>query len=164
MELAIEAGWLVQLKNSALVELINQWVWTYPMIEAVHILGITLLVGSVALFDLRLLGIARHLLVTDLAQYLLPVSYAGFGVVVLSGFLLFATDAPAIAFNPIFRLKLILILGTGINAIIFHWQCYPSVLQWNRNIKPPGRVQLIAMVSLLLWVAVIISGNLIAYV
>ncbi|EAW34459.1 hypothetical protein [Lyngbya sp. PCC 8106] len=164
MELAIETEWLVQLKNSALVELINQWVWTYPMIEAVHILGITLLVGSVALFDLRLLGIARHLLVTDLAQYLLPLSYAGFGVGVLSGFLLFATDAPAIALNPFFRLKLILILGTGINAMIFHWKCYPSVLQWNRNIKPPGRVQLIAMVSLLLWVVVIICGNLIAYV
>ncbi|MFY7804777.1 MAG: hypothetical protein ACOVQ7_15260 [Limnoraphis robusta] len=164
MELAIETGWLVQLKNSALVEIVNQWVWTYPMIEAVHILGITLLVGSVALFDLRLLGVSRHLLVTDLAQYLLPVSYTGFGVVVLSGFLLFATDAPAIALNPIFRLKLILILGTGINAMIFQGKCYPSVLQWNRNIKPPGRVQLIAMVSLLLLVAVIICGNLIAYV
>lgn len=152
------------LENSVLAEAIRQWVWAYPLIETLHILGITLLVGSVAMFDLRLLGISRHVLVTDMAGHLLPWSYASFGAVIFSGFLLFATDAAAIALNPAFRLKLVLILGAGINAIAFHWKFYPSVQQWNRGVKPPLMVKGIAIISLILWIAVIACGGLIAYV
>ena len=82
----------------------------------------------------------------------------------LSGFVLFATDAPAFAINPAFRLKLILILGAGINAGVFHWKCYPLVQRWNLNIKPPKLVRAIAIISLMLWTAVIVCGSLIAYV
>jgi hypothetical protein len=164
MESAGDAAWLLWLSTSPLVEAIRQWVWVYPLVEAVHILGITILVGSVAMFDLRLLGLSRHLLVTDLAQHLLPWAYASFAVVFLSGFLLFATDAPAIAINPAFRLKLGLILSAGINAIVFHWKVYPSVQRWNRGTTSPWKVRAIAALSLLLWVAVIICGCLIAYV
>jgi hypothetical protein len=164
MEPSTGAEWLLWLKNSAPVETIRQWVWAYPLIETVHILGITLLVGSIALFDLRLLGASRQVLVTDMAQHLLFWSFIGFGVVLLSGFLLFATDAPAIASNPAFRLKLVLILSAGINAILFHWKFYPSVRRWNQGVKPPLRVQAIAVISLILWIAVITCGCLIAYV
>ncbi|NJK36429.1 MAG: hypothetical protein HC835_03715 [Oscillatoriales cyanobacterium RM2_1_1] len=164
MASSIGPEWLLWLKHGPLTEIVRQWVWTYPLVEAVHLLGITLLVGSVAMFDLRLLGISRHLRVTDLAGHLLPWSYAGFGIVVLSGGLLFATDAPAIALNPAFRLKLVLIAATGVNAIVFHWFCYPSVQQWDRWVKPHPMVRGIAIVSLILWTAVIICGCLIAYV
>ncbi len=155
--------WLFWLENSILAEAIRQWVWAYPLIETLHILSITLLVGSVAMFDLRLLGVSRHVMITDMAGHLLPWAYASFGVVILSGFLLFATDAAAIALNPAFRLKLVLILGAGLNAITFHW-IYPSVHQWNRGVKPPKRVRAIAIISIILWIAVITCGSLIAYV
>ena len=152
------------LEDSVLAEAIRQWIWAYPLIETLHILGITLLVGSVTLFDLRLLGISRHVLVTDMAGHLLPWSYASFGVVIFSGFLLFATDASVIALNPAFRLKLVLILSAGINAIAFHWKFYPSVQQWNRGAKAPLMVKGIAIISLILWIAVITCGCLIAYI
>jgi hypothetical protein len=152
------------LENSALAEAIRQWVWAYPLIETLHILSITILVGSVAMFDLRLLGMSRHVLVTDMAGHLLPWSYISFGAVIFSGFLLFATDAPAIALNWAFRLKLVLIFSAGINAIAFHWKFYPSVQQWNRGVKPPLMVRAIAIISLILWIAVITCGCLIAYV
>lgn len=164
MESPVGAEWLLWLKNSVLAEAVRQWVWAYPLVETLHILGITLLVGSVTMFDLRLLGVSRHVLVTDMAGHLLPWSYASFGVVILSGFLLFATDAPAIALNSAFRLKLVLILSVGINAIVFHWKFYPLVQQWNRGVKTPWMVQAIAVLSLILWIAVITCGCLIAYV
>lgn len=156
--------WLLWLENSVLAEAIRQWVWAYPLIEALHILGISLLVGSVAMLDLRLLGISRHVRVTDMAGHILPWSYASFGAVIFSGFLLFATDALVIAQNPAFRLKLVLILGAGINAIAFHRKFYPSVQRWNRGVKAPLMVRAIAITSLILWIAVITCGSLIAYV
>jgi hypothetical protein len=164
MEQLADADWLIWLENSALSAVIRQWLWLYPIVETVHILSLAILFGSVAMFDLRLLGFSCHLLVTDMARHLLPWSYMGFGFVVLSGFLMFAIDATEIAANPAFRLKLLLILGTGINAVVFHGGPYKSVKMWNRGVEAPIVVKMIAVLSLVLWTAVIICGRLIAYI
>lgn len=161
MELA-EAGWLFWLENSQLSSFIQQWLW-YPLVETLHILGLATLFGSIAMFDLRLLGYSRQVLVTDLAQHLLPWTYISFGVVVLSGLLLFAVDARAIAANPAFRLKLVLIAAAGINAAVFHLGPFQSVRRWNRSVTPLA-VKAIALFSLVLWTAIIICGSLIAYI
>ncbi|NMG11050.1 DUF6644 family protein [Brasilonema sp. UFV-L1] len=159
-----ETSWWLWLENSALSSAIRQWLWLYPMIETTHILGLAIVFGSVALFDFRLLGFSRHLLVTDMARYLLPWAYLSFAVVVLSGFLLFAVDATEIAANPAFRLKLLLLCTTGINAAFFHGVALKSVKFWNRGVKTPVVVRAIAIISLVLWTGVIICGRLIAYV
>lgn len=158
------AEWLTWLENSAFSEGMRQWMWFYPLIETLHILGLAIFFGSVAMFDLRLLGCSRQIWVTDLAQHLLPWSYLSFAVVALSGFLLFAMTATEIGVNPVFRLKLLLILAAGINAGVFHLVPFRSVMQWNRGSKVPLAAQTIAVVSLVLWVAVIVCGRWIAYV
>ncbi|MBW4595725.1 MAG: hypothetical protein KME46_23170 [Brasilonema angustatum HA4187-MV1] len=159
-----DTSWWLWLENSALSSTIRQWLWLYPMIETTHILGLAIVFGSIALFDFRLLGFSRHLLVTDMARYLLPWAYPSFAVVVLSGFLLFAVDATEIAANPAFRLKLLLLCATGMNAVFFHGVALKSVKFWNRGVKPPVVVRAIAVISLVLWTGVIICGRLIAYV
>lgn len=156
------ADWL-WLEQSGLSSVIRQWVWLYPAIESLHLLGLALLVGSIAMFDLRLLGFSRQLWVTDLAQHLLPWAYLGFAIAALTGFLLFAVNASELAVNPAFRLKLLLIAVAGVNAALFHFK-YRSVRLWNRVVVVPLSVRAIAAVSLLLWIAVIICGRLIAYV
>jgi hypothetical protein len=163
MDQMAHTEWL-WLENSSIAAAIRQWIWLYPIIETVHILALAILFGSVAMFDMRLLGFSRHLLVTDMAQHLLPWTYMSFGFVVFSGFLMFAVDASEIAANPAFRLKLLLIAGTGINAAFFHAGAYRSVKLWNRGIQAPRVVRLTAILSLLLWVGVIVCGRLIAYV
>lgn len=155
--------WLLWLENSALSRTIQQWIWFYPSIEALHIISLATLFGSVVMFDLRLLGYSRQVLVTDMAQHLLPWTYVSFAVVVFSGFLLFAVDASEIANNPAFRLKLILIAATGINAVVFHIGPFRSVKRWNRGIAAPFIVKAIAVLSLSLWTAIVICGRLIAY-
>jgi len=156
-------NWL-WLENSAVSTAIRQWIWFYPLLETVHILSLAVLFGSVAMFDLRLLGCSRHLLVTDMAQHLLPWTYISFVAAVLSGFLMFAASASEIAANPAFRLKLLLIAGTGLNAACFHAGAYRSVKLWNRGVNAPRSARLTAILSLLLWASVIICGRLIAYV
>ncbi|MBW4691009.1 MAG: hypothetical protein KME27_04495 [Lyngbya sp. HA4199-MV5] len=156
----LDALWLEQ---SALSHAIRQWVWFYPAIESLHLLGLALLVGSIALFDLRLLGFSRQLWITDLAQHLLPWTYVGFAIAAVTGGCLFAVDATQLAANPAFRLKLLLIVVAGVNAALFYIKCR-SVRLWNRGVTAPLGVRAIAVISLLLWVAVVICGRLIAYV
>jgi hypothetical protein len=72
MEPPVGAEWLLWLKNSVLAEAVRRLFWAYPLVKALHILGISLLVGSVAMFDLRLLGASRHVRVADIARHLLP--------------------------------------------------------------------------------------------
>ncbi len=159
-----EPDWLFWLENSGFFSLFQHWIWLYPLVETSHIIGLATLFGSVAMFDLRLLGYSRQVLVTDMAQHLLPWAHISFGVVVFSGFLLFAVDAREIAANSAFRLKLVLIAAAGINAVVFHIGPFQSVKRWNRGVKPPVAVKAIALLSLVLWTAIIICGRLIAYI
>ncbi len=84
--------------------------WLFPAIESVHLLGMAALVASVAVFDLRLMGrilLARR--VSELGRHLLPLTWAAFCVQVITGALLFASEAVKIYGNPAFRLKMLLI-------------------------------------------------------
>ncbi|MDX5364575.1 MAG: hypothetical protein LPJ91_10515, partial [Pseudazoarcus pumilus] len=74
--------------------------WAYPALEAVHIMGIALLFGSLVVFELRMLGAARALPAEALARLALPVSVGGFALAAMSGLMLFAADAFDLLVNP----------------------------------------------------------------
>lgn len=135
--------------------------WLYPAVEIVHIVGFSILVGAVAMFDLRLLGFGRALPVGALARHLLPWSWAALLLIVPSGVLMFSTQ-PELLDNGVFLLKLALILGAGLNALLFHAGPWRRADQWQE--PPPPVARLHAALSLLLWVAVISCGRLLAYV
>lgn len=156
-------NWLTWLQDSTLSTAMRQWTWLYPIVESLHIISIALGFGTVVMFDLRLLGFSRHLLVTHLARHLLPWTYIGFGFALLSGLLLFVSDAVAIAANPAFRLKLAAIAGATINAVTFNLHYSGSMKRWNRGVKIPVGVKAIAIISLVFWTAAIVCGSLIAY-
>lgn len=122
-----------------------------------------MLVGAAFLFDLRLLGVSRALPVTHLARHLLRWSRASLFVVVPTGFLMFMTNATKMSENPVFRLKLILIVCAGINALAFHLWTSNSVGRWDVDEPSPRAAKLSALFSLVLWSAVISCGRLIAF-
>jgi hypothetical protein len=155
---------LERLEGTALATVVRESAWLYPTAELLHILGFVLLVGAAAMFDLRLLGLSRTVPVRALAGHLLPWSRTGLLVVVPTGLLMFASDATAMAANPAFRLKLLLILAGGLNALAFHLGPFRSVRDWDRGAPSPARARLAAVLSLLIWTAVIAAGRLIAYV
>ena len=151
------------LDNSSLAVYIRDSSLLFPFIEIVHIAGFILLVGSAFLFDLRLLGVSKHLGVTELAHYLLPWSRRSLLIVIPSGLLLFISQAKALSTNGVFGIKLILILVAFTNAGIFHRYTFRSVSRWDRGVATPMGVKAAAVVSLLLWASVIMCGRLIAY-
>lgn len=135
--------------------------WLYPVVEIVHIVGFSVLVGAVAMFDLRLLGLGRALPVRDMARHLLPWSWLALLLIVPTGLLMLSTQ-PELLDNRVFMLKLALIAAAGLNALAFHAGPWRRAEHWGA--APPAPARLHAGVSLLLWIGVIACGRLLAYV
>lgn len=144
-----------------LAQAMREHPWLYPAVETLHIVGFSLLVGAVAMFDLRVLGFGRQLPVRALARHLLPWSAGSMLLVLPTGLLLFIADPAALLANRVFLLKLALIVLAGLNALAFHAGPYRGADAWDA--RAPGRAVLHALLSLGLWISVIASGRLLAY-
>src|SRR5882672_2847633 len=80
--------------------------WVFPVIQSIHIIGLTMLVGSICLVDLRLLGIGKRQTVADLASGLAPWTNGGLVTVLVTGPLMFGSDISRYLNNPAFLLKM----------------------------------------------------------
>lgn len=149
------------LEQTALGSGIRDSLWLFPAIETVHLFGIVLLVGSTTAFDLRLLGwVMPRQRLPELAERLLPWSWAGFAVQVVTGFLLFASAASKYYGNTAFRLKMGMLLLAGVNALLFHFATYGDLGDGDT----PLGAKLAGGVSLLLWFGIVAAGRFIGFV
>ena len=151
-----------RLSALPLAQALREGAWLYPAVETLHIIGFAVLVGAVAMFDLRVLGFGRELPVQALARHLLPWSVGSLLLVVPTGLLMFSTQPLEMLGNPVFLLKLCLIAAAGVNALLFHLGSYRRAAEWRDGIPAWARLQ--AALSLLLWIAVITCGRMLAYV
>ena len=158
LEIAI---WLSETKWSiALLESL----YMYPWIESAHVLSICFFIGILLFVDLRLMGVAfTKLPISEMNKKVLPWSLFGFGLMMLTGFLLFYAIPVRSYQNIFFRFKVILILLAGLNAFLFHRQMKVEGMIWDEGKSIPKSVHLKAAASLVLWSGVIISGRMIAY-
>lgn len=150
------------LEDTSLAVLIRQSAWLYPIIEIIHIIGIALLVGPAIMFDLRLLGLSKNIIIQDLAKHLLPWSQRSLFLLIPSGLLLFITNAATLWVDPVFRIKLVLLVIAGVNALLFHKYILTKISC--RNVSTfTGSGKLTAVMSIILWLAIIACGRLLAY-
>jgi hypothetical protein len=146
--------WVVQLEESDNL---------FPIIESAHVLGITLMAGTLITVDLRVLGATfPREPVRRIAETLLPYTWAGFALMVATGLPLFAAESVKLINNPAFLVKLVLLALAGINALLFHLTVYRNVDEWGSNVTTPPTARLLAGTSALLWLSVIVAGRLIA--
>src|SRR5688572_23685624 len=106
-------GPLGALEASGFGQAMRQWLWLYPSVVTVHIIGIGLLFGSIAVLDLRLLGLSRTISVRTLAKHVLPWSASSVLLIVPSGLMMFPAHASEFIDIPEFVLKLCLIMAAG---------------------------------------------------
>ena len=155
------------LEASALGQAMRQWLWLYPSVEIVHIVGIALLFGSIAVMDLRLLGVSRNIPVRALARHVLPWSAASFLLIIPSGLMMFTAHATEFIDSEVFALKMLLILAGGVNAVLFHTITFRTADVWDteemRKLPPPPSARAAGAISLLVWISVIACGRLLAY-
>lgn len=161
--MAETAGPFAWLAGTALSQAMRTSPWLYPFVEIVHIAGFSVLVGSVVLFDLRVLGCARGLPLRALAGHLLRWALASLLLVLPAGLLLFSAHPVELLANPAFLPKLGLISLAGLNALLFHLLPYRTVAAWDQALPAPPLARLLALVSILLWLGVIACGRLLAY-
>jgi uncharacterized membrane protein len=157
------AGFLGWLAATPLSLAMRSSLWLYPIVEIFHIVGFVTLVGTVAMFDLRLLGFSRLLPVQALGRHLLRWALASLVLIVPAGLLMFSAHPQDFMANRIFQIKLTLIVAAGLNAILFHAGVYRSVAKWNEGVPAPALAKVQAIVSLGIWIAVISCGRLLAY-
>lgn len=143
---------------------IRESVWVFPIIESVHVLSITVLVGTIAVFDLRLLGVLmKREPVSTIARQVLPWTWAGFFVMFATGLLLSIAEAATNYYNMAFRIKLVLLILVGLNPLIFHSSIFRKVGDWDVAKTIPLRARAAAVCSLVLWAGIIVAGRMIAY-
>lgn len=153
--------WLGQTPWSvALLESIYAW----PLIETTHVLFLTLFVGTTAMMDLRLVGIAfKKVPASAFTGRLLPWTRIGFLVMVVTGMLLFYSSPLRYYHNVFFRLKMLAFVVAGLNVWIFHTRIHRRILVWDNELPPPLAARIAGGTSLVLWSLVIVSGRMVAY-
>jgi hypothetical protein len=138
--------------------------WMFPAFESVHVIAITLVVGSVMVVDLRVLGLAsRSERVTELSEAVLPWTWGAFVVALISGFFMFAAKAHTYFGNLSFQIKLVLMAAAFMNMLMFHFIPYRSVQSWNDGAPAPPLAKLACGVSLTLWVSIVLMGRWIGF-
>jgi hypothetical protein len=127
------------------------------------VLSIAVIVGTVVAVDLRVLGlILKTEPVTRVGRALLPTTWIGFLIMLLTGVPLFAAQAVQLYSNPAFRLKILLLALAGVNAVLFHKTTYCGASDWDYANVAPLPARAFALTSIALWSAIIVSGRLIA--
>lgn len=130
----------------------------FPAIEVVHLLGLVLLLGPILVVDLRLLGFGmRRQETSRVAKAVAPLIWIGIGTMVITGTLLFLSEALKCYENPAFWFKMYFLAG----ALAFHFTIYRWVTLFDS--LGPIMKRLTALLSLALWFGVAVGGRLIAF-
>jgi len=161
MSLLPIAQWLASTPGSIAL---HESQFMYPLIESAHVLTLCVFVGISVMLDLRLLGLTlTRVPVTDITRRLLPWMFAGFIVMVITGVLLFYAIPVRFYQSIWFRMKVILLILAGLNALIFHHTIYRDVRNWDLAEVAPRRARVAGLASLVLWGGIIVFGRMIAY-
>jgi hypothetical protein len=154
-------SWCQWLENTSWATAIREGLWQFPLLETIHLLSMILLVAATAALDLRLAGFAlRRQPVSQLAGRLLPTALAAFGINLVTGFFLFASEATSLYVNRFFFIKLVLIVV----AVLFHFVVYRKAARWDDVAAMPAGAKLTGCFSLILWIGVVAAARWIAYV
>ena len=143
---------------------IQQSSWAFQAVETVHVLAFSIVVGTIAIVDLRLLGVAsQSCAVTEIAHDSLRWTWIAFIIAAIAGFLMFITK-PIIYFHePSFRIKMILLLLAGLNMFVFHVGIFRSVGKWDKGCPVPLAAKIAGAISLTLWIGVIVFGRWVGF-
>jgi hypothetical protein len=153
-------NWLESTSPAQFVQLSD---WAFPTIESVHVIAVVLVVGTIAIVDLRLIGIAsRARAVTDVLKDCLSCVWIAFGFAVLSGSLMFISGAHSYAHNVPFQAKMALMLLAGVNMLVFETVVVRDVARWDVN-QPSFAARISGALSLTFWIAIVAFGRWIGF-
>ncbi len=152
------------LENTSISVGIRESIWSYPIIESVHVLGLTIFMGLLLLWDFRLLGVTmRRVPVSETWRRLIPWITAGAVLMTISGGLLFWSDPVRFYGNVFFRIKVVGLVLAVVNAMAFHFGIERHLVDWDTAPRPPRAAKFAGAASVTLWTVIVVCGRFIAY-
>jgi hypothetical protein len=152
------------VQASALAEWMRTSVKAMPIVEFIHVLAATTVFGTILIVDLRLLGLPNtRRPFTRVSDELLRLTWAAFFVAVITGLLMFAANANTYFGNTAFRLKMLALLGAGLNMAIFQRITFRTAGAWDTDAPTPLAGRLAGAASILIWVTVIFLARWIGF-
>ena len=138
--------------------------YMYSWIETTHVLSIMVFLGMLFIIDLRMLGLAfTSVPASRIAARLDRPLMIGFAIMLATGFTLYYAIPVRTTQSIWFRIKVVLLLAAGLNALLFRRRMQESVSTWDHDPKPPARIRGGAALSLAMWAGVVMTGRAIAY-
>jgi hypothetical protein len=155
---------LKSIEASALATKIRDSLFLFPLIESTHVFGLALVFGTIVVIDLRLLGIASskrpfRRVASDIFKW----TWAAFALTAFTGTLMFTTNARVYYHNVFFRTKMLLLLLTGINMLVFELTAGRMIHRWDKSPSAPPVGKAVAVLSLAMWISIICMGRIIGF-
>jgi hypothetical protein len=155
---------LKSLETSGFAGGIRDSLFLFPLLESTHVIGLALVFGTIAIIDLRLLGIASterpfQRMWSDILKW----TWAAFALTALTGALMFITNARVYYHNFFFRTKMLLLVLTGVNMLVFELTARRTVHQWDKASSAPRAGRIVAALSLVMWIGIIFMGRIIGF-
>ena len=155
---------LIFIYSNPLAQTIRENELLFPWIEAIHVLAFTLVIGSIALVDLRLIGVrALNRAISNISKELLPITWMAFLAAAITGAILFTSNALSYSQNFYFISKIILLGLAGINMMCFQFIIGKNLDSWNHYQQLPIAARIDGAISLTLWISIIFCGRWIGF-
>ena len=152
------------ISNWPLAQYIAESSWAFPTFESIHVIAIVTVIGTVAVMDLRLLGVASaSSAVTEMSRDTLPWTWGAFIVAFITGSLLFISKANDYTVNPFFLWKMVMVVIAGLNMAIFHLFTWRTVKTWDSDCEVPLGGKIAGGLSLAFWIIVVVLGRAIGF-
>jgi hypothetical protein len=136
--------------------------WGWPIAESIHFIGLSMLIGTVGLFDLRMLGFVKTIPLAAMHK-LVPFGVAGFLLNVTTGVMFITTVPDQYLYNPAVQSKFLFLAAAGINMLLFYLLCYRQVSATHATTTALTKAKIFALISLTCWLGVIACGRLITF-
>ena len=145
------AGLIASLEASGIATGIRNSLFLFPLIESVHVIGLTMVFGTIVIIDLRLLGIAStRRPFSAVASDVFKWTWMAFAVTATTGALMFVTNASTYYQSTYFRAKMALLALSGLNMLVFELTARRSVHAWDRDASAAASGRAIAALSLVM--------------
>jgi Family of unknown function (DUF6644) len=152
------------LEDSGLATRIRDGLWLFPLIESTHVFALAMVFGTIAVIDLRLLGIASTQRPFErMASEIVKWTWAAFALAALTGTLMFITNARVYYHNFYFRTKMLLLVLAGLNVLIFELTAGRTIHRWEKAPTAPPAGKATAALSLAIWISIIVMGRMIGF-
>ena len=154
--------WEAWVRGTALAHFVLHHTWLWPTMETLHYFGLSLLLGTVGLFDLRVLGMAKAIPPAALHR-LIPLGVGAWLLNLCTGIVFFFGYPDQYAYNHAFHFKLAFMALAGLNVAVFYSAEFRRVRAMQAGDDAPAGAKVMAAISLGAWLAVLVCGRLLTF-